>query len=138
MARALAHAPDFRPGKDWAYSNTGYVLLGRIIQKATGHSAHQEIEDRVLRPLGLDQTRWPGTSPTLPRPHAQAYQLFGPGSRVNVTDQIPVDHETLSWVTTTRDENHFFRALLSGRLLGRHRVSASRRGRVRVGRRPHG
>ncbi|MET9372511.1 serine hydrolase domain-containing protein [Streptomyces griseoflavus] len=115
---AMAHEPeDFLPGEGWAYSNTGYVLLDMIIQKATGQSAHQEIENRILRPLGLNQTRWMGTSSTLPRPHAQAYQLFGPGSRVNVTDQIPVDYENLSWVTTTRDENRFLRALLDGRLL---------------------
>ncbi|MFF7359217.1 serine hydrolase domain-containing protein [Streptomyces filipinensis] len=117
VARAVAHAPDFPPGKGWAYSNTGYVLLDMIIQKATGHPAHQEIENRILRPLGLDQTRWNGTSPTLPQPHAQAYQLFGPGSQVDVTDQIPVDHENLSWITTTRDENVFLRALLAGHLL---------------------
>ncbi|MFI6937261.1 serine hydrolase domain-containing protein [Streptomyces sp. NPDC050287] len=115
---AMAHKPeDFEPGEGWAYSNTGYVLLDMIIQKATGRPAHREIEDRILRPLGLDQTRWMGTSSTLPRPHAQAYQLFGPGSRVDVTDQIPVDYENLSWVTTTRDENRFLRALLDGRLL---------------------
>ncbi|MFK0288069.1 serine hydrolase domain-containing protein [Streptomyces sp. NPDC090499] len=117
VARAMAHAPDFPPGEDWAYSNSGYVLLDMIIQKATGQPAHQEIEDRILRALGLDQTRWMGTSPALPRPHAQAYQLFGPRSRVDVTDQIPVDYENLSWVTTTRDENDFLRALLAGRLL---------------------
>lgn len=117
IARAMAHSPDFPPGEGWAYSNTGYVLLGMIIQKTTGHPSHQEIEDRILRPLGLDQTRWMGTSSTLPRPHAQAYQLFGPGSRVDVTDQIPVDYDNLSWVTTTRDENRFLRALLDGRLL---------------------
>ncbi|MFJ3706456.1 MULTISPECIES: serine hydrolase [Streptomyces] len=118
VARVMARAPaGFLPGKGWEYSNTGYVLLGLIIQKATGHAAHLEIEDRILRPLGLDGTRWMGTSPTLPSPHAKAYQLFGPGSRVDVTDQIPVDHESLSWVTTTQDENHFFRALLAGRVL---------------------
>jgi CubicO group peptidase (beta-lactamase class C family) len=43
-----------------------------IIQKATGQPGHQEIEDRILRPLGLDQTLWMGTSPTLRRPHAHA------------------------------------------------------------------
>ncbi|MGW7542567.1 serine hydrolase domain-containing protein [Streptomyces sp. NPDC054770] len=117
VARAMAHAPDFPPGEGWQYSNTGYVLLDMIIQKATGQPAHRAIEDRVLRPLGLDRTRWIGTSPALPRPHAEAYQLFGPGSVVDVTDQIPVDHENLSWVTTTRDENGFLRALLAGRLL---------------------
>jgi D-alanyl-D-alanine carboxypeptidase len=117
VARAMAQAPYFPPGEGWAYSNTGYVLLATIIQKATGQPAHQEIEDRILRPLGLDRTRWTGTSSTLPRPHAKAYQLFGPGSVVDVTDQIPVDYENLSFVTTTRDENRFLRALLAGRLL---------------------
>lgn len=117
LARAMAHALDFPPGKGWAYSNTGYVLLDMVIEKVTRRPAHREIEDRILRPLSLDQTRWGGTSPTLPRPHAQAYQLFGPGARVNVTEQIPVDHQNLSWVTTTRDQNRFFRALLAGRLL---------------------
>lgn len=117
VARAMAHAPDFPPGEGWEYSNTGYVLLDMIIQKATGQPAHQEIEDRILRPLGLDQTRWMGTSPALPRPHAKAYQLFGPDSVVDVTDQIPVDYENLSFATTTRDENGFLRSLLAGRLL---------------------
>lgn len=117
VARAMAHAPDFPPGEGWDYSNTGYVLLDMIIQKATGQPAHQEIEDRILRPLGLDQTRWMGTSPALPRPHAKAYQLFGPDSVVDVTDQIPVDYENLSFATTTRDENGFLRPLLAGRLL---------------------
>ncbi|MCX4780320.1 serine hydrolase domain-containing protein [Streptomyces sp. NBC_01264] len=125
---AMAQKPeDFLPGKGWAYSNTGYVLLDMIIQKATGHPAHQEIENRILRPLGLDQTRWMGTESTLPRPHAQAYQLFGPGSRVDVTDQIPVDHENLSWVTTTRDENRFLRALLDGRLLPARQLAKMKR-----------
>ncbi|MRH89685.1 serine hydrolase [Nocardia sp. SYP-A9097] len=116
VARAMTHAPDFAPGTSWGYSNTGYVLLGMIIQHTTGRPSHQEIEDRILRPLGLDRTRWVGTSPILPDPHARAYQLFGPDSRVDVTDQVPAD-EILAWVTTTRDENRFFRALLAGRLL---------------------
>ncbi|WP_433492925.1 serine hydrolase domain-containing protein [Nocardia grenadensis] len=116
VARAMAHAPVFPPGEGWEYSNTGYILLDMIIQQATGRPAHQEIEDRIVVPLGLDRTLWMGASPTLPSPHARAYQYFGPGSVVDVTDQIPVD-QNLSWVTTTRDENEFFRALLGGRLL---------------------
>ncbi|MFF9765280.1 hypothetical protein ACF1GT_01420 [Streptomyces sp. NPDC014636] len=87
-----------------------------IIQRATGQPAHRESEGRILRPLGIDRTRCTGTSPTLPRPHARAYQLFGPGSVVDVTDRIPAAHEN-SFVTTTRDENGFLRALLAGRLL---------------------
>ncbi|MPY32442.1 beta-lactamase family protein [Streptomyces adustus] len=127
VARAMAHTPDFPPGEGWGYSNTGYVVLGMIIEKVTGRPAHEEIENRVLRPLGLDRTRWLGTSPTLPRPHAQAYQFFGPGSRVDVTDQTPVDHTILSFVTTTRDENEFLRALLAGRLLPARQLAQMKR-----------
>jgi D-alanyl-D-alanine carboxypeptidase len=79
VARAMLHQPDFRPGKGWSYSNTGYVLLGLIIQRVTGHPWHEELRDRILRPFGLDHTFWPGTSPTLPRPHAASYQRFNPG-----------------------------------------------------------
>ncbi|MGW2780252.1 serine hydrolase domain-containing protein [Streptomyces populi] len=127
IARAMAHAPDFPPGGGWEYSNTGYVLLGMIIQQATGLPSHQQIQDRVLRPLGLDRTLWTGTSPTLPPPHARAYQFYGPGSRVDVSDQIPVDHENLSYVTTTRDENVLLRALLAGRLLPARQLAEMKR-----------
>jgi D-alanyl-D-alanine carboxypeptidase len=126
VAGAMAHPPDFPPGAGWAYSNPGYVLLGMVIQRATGHPAHREIEDRVLHPLGLDRTRWTGTSHTLPRPHAEGYQLFGPGSLVDVTDQVAVDHET-SFATTTRDENRFLRALLAGRLLPPRQLAEMKR-----------
>ncbi|GAA4391379.1 serine hydrolase domain-containing protein [Actinomadura verrucosospora] len=127
VARAVAHAPDFAPGEGWAYSNTGYVLLDMVVERVTGRRAHEEIGDRVLRPAGLDRTRWLGTSPSLPRPHARAYQFFGPGARVDVTDQVTVDYGNLSWVTTTRDENRLFRALLSGRLLPARQLAEMRR-----------
>ncbi|MFF0635390.1 serine hydrolase domain-containing protein [Nocardia sp. NPDC004151] len=127
IARAMAHAPDFAPGSSWQYSNTGYILLAEIIQRATGRPAHTEIENRIVTPLGLHGTRWLGDSPTLPEPHARAYQFFGPGSEVDVTDQIALEPENLSWVTTTEDENTFFRALLGGRLLPADRLAEMKR-----------
>ncbi|MFE3187432.1 serine hydrolase domain-containing protein [Nocardia sp. NPDC059240] len=124
VSRALSHAPDFAPGAGWSYSNTGYLLLSMLIERITGRASHREIQDRILTPLAMNRTRWLGTSPTLPDPHATAYQFFGPGAELDVTDQIAVDPETLSWVSTTRDENIFLRALLSGRLLPPHQLAA--------------
>ncbi|MEU4115222.1 serine hydrolase domain-containing protein [Kitasatospora sp. NPDC028055] len=117
--RALRHPPDFRPGADWSYSNTGYVLLGMIIERATGQAWHQEVRDRIVRPLGLAHTSWPGTSPTLPRPHARTYQSFKPGEpAVDVTEQVGVGiNGEAGLVSTTADLDRFFRALLGGRLL---------------------
>ncbi|OUM45772.1 D-alanyl-D-alanine carboxypeptidase, partial [Bacillus pseudomycoides] len=41
----LSLPPDFAPGKGWSYSNTGYVLLGILIEKVTGNSYAEEIEN---------------------------------------------------------------------------------------------
>jgi D-alanyl-D-alanine carboxypeptidase len=125
VARAMRHRPDFRPGEDWGYSNTGYVLLGMVIQRVTGHPWHEEVRDRILRPLGLRHTFFPGTSPTLPRPHAESYQRFRPGEPlVDVTEQVGrLDNGEAGLVSTTADLNRFFRALLGGRLLPRARLA---------------
>ncbi|MEU6005390.1 serine hydrolase domain-containing protein [Streptomyces sp. NPDC047453] len=119
VGRAMRHRPDFQPGKDWNYSNTGYVLLGMIIQRVTGHPWHQEVQDRIVRPLGLKHTFWPGTSPKLPQPHAETYQRFKPGEPpVDVTEQVGSGtNGEAGLVSTTADINRFFRALLGGRLL---------------------
>lgn len=44
------------PGKGWEYSDTGYILLGLIIEKAAGKSFYEEVEKRFLKPLNLDRT----------------------------------------------------------------------------------
>ncbi|MFJ9777081.1 serine hydrolase domain-containing protein [Kitasatospora sp. NPDC101157] len=119
VARAMSHRPDFEPDKEWRYSNTGYVLLGMIIERVTGHPWHAEVRDRIVRPVGLDHTSWPGTSPTLPRPHARTYQAFRADEPlVDVTEQVgPGINGEAGLVSTTADLDRFFRALLGGRLL---------------------
>jgi D-alanyl-D-alanine carboxypeptidase len=42
--------PLFRPGADWSYSNTNYILLGLIVEKATGSTVAEELRRRVLSP----------------------------------------------------------------------------------------
>ena len=45
---------DFEPGSQWAYSNSGYFLLGVIAQKVTGEPYPKALREKVLAPLGLD------------------------------------------------------------------------------------
>nr|BFE77775.1 hypothetical protein GCM10020093_003760 [Planobispora longispora] len=52
VAEAVKRKPGFAPGKDWMYSNTGYLLISMIIEKATGNPWHVEVRDRVSRPSG--------------------------------------------------------------------------------------
>ncbi len=49
---------DFEPGAEgqWNYSNTGYMLLGLIIEEATGKSYEENLKERIFEPLGLEQT----------------------------------------------------------------------------------
>ena len=47
----------FAPGSHGRYSNTNYIALGLVIEKVTGRSYAQELEQRILEPLGLDAHR---------------------------------------------------------------------------------
>ncbi|MEU6858374.1 serine hydrolase domain-containing protein [Glycomyces sp. NPDC046736] len=115
VARAMAHQPDFAPGTGWGYSNTGYVLLDMIIEEATGRPWHQAIEERILEPLGMDRTYLPGEDPSLRDPHANSYEVYPGGERLDVTEVIIPDPG--GYVSTTADVNRFFQALLGGELL---------------------
>jgi CubicO group peptidase (beta-lactamase class C family) len=44
---------DFEPGSRWSYCNTGYTLLGRVVEKVSGKPYGQFLEERILRPLGM-------------------------------------------------------------------------------------
>jgi CubicO group peptidase (beta-lactamase class C family) len=58
----------FRPGTQWAYSNSNFLLLGAIIERKTGRAFTSVVEEEVFRPLGLANTRYevdPSRKPAL-------------------------------------------------------------------------
>jgi CubicO group peptidase (beta-lactamase class C family) len=44
---------DFSPGTKWSYSNSGYILLGMIIEKVTGKSYFRVVRENIFEPLGM-------------------------------------------------------------------------------------
>jgi D-alanyl-D-alanine carboxypeptidase len=109
---ALTHPPADR-GR-FSYSNTNYVLLGLVIKQVTGHSYATEAERRVIAPLSLTGTSFPGSRTSLPSPHGRAYATDG----TDVTDLDPrVAGAAGELVTTLADLDRFYAALLGGRLL---------------------
>ena len=57
LLRRYAGGPlDFEPGTKWSYSNTGYILLGRVVEKVSGENFGDFLNRRILKPLGLKNT----------------------------------------------------------------------------------
>jgi D-alanyl-D-alanine carboxypeptidase len=69
---ARQHDAYFAPGSDFHYSNTNYILLEMIVERATGNAFGDELRRRVLDPLGLTATTLP-TTPDMPEPFAHGY-----------------------------------------------------------------
>ncbi|MFB6892183.1 serine hydrolase domain-containing protein [Kitasatospora sp. NPDC056327] len=117
VAVGVAHAPYFAPGQGWKYSNTNYVLAGMLIGKLTGNSWQSEVDRRIVRPLGLQDTTFPGSGTGLGGPHAHAYAKVAEGpadiTRLNPT----VGDAAGNGISTTADLNRFHAALFGGRLL---------------------
>ncbi len=63
MAGYGTRALDFTPGTRWAYSNTNYVIAGRIIEKVSGKRLDQFITQRIAAPLGLNSLVDTNTAP---------------------------------------------------------------------------
>ncbi|MET9630124.1 serine hydrolase domain-containing protein, partial [Lentzea sp. NPDC006480] len=108
----------FEPGAQHSYSNTNYVVIGLLIEKITGRPYAKAVEQRILKPLRLNDTVLPGNSVDLPGPHAHGYYPDADGKPTDVTRLNP------SWgwaagemISTTRDLDTFLNALLGGKLL---------------------
>ncbi|MGG3647214.1 serine hydrolase domain-containing protein [Bacillus wiedmannii] len=116
----ISMPPDFAPGKSWSYSNTGYVLLGILIEAVTGNSYAEEIENRIIEPLELSNTFLPGNSSVIPgTKHARGYiQLDGASEPKDVTYYNPsMGSSAGDMISTADDLNKFFSYLLGGKLL---------------------
>jgi D-alanyl-D-alanine carboxypeptidase len=61
IAIGTSQPPYFQPGTAWSYSNTNYILLGLIVEKATGSTLEQQLRSRLFQPLGLASTSFPAT-----------------------------------------------------------------------------
>jgi D-alanyl-D-alanine carboxypeptidase len=123
VAVATRHPPLFAPGTDWSYSNTNYVLLGLVVERITRHSLGEELDARIVGPLGLHATSYPvgaGLSGSV----AHGYQGAAPGlpipagRLVDVTTRVsPSAWGAGQLVSDADDLTRFFAALLGGRVL---------------------
>jgi D-alanyl-D-alanine carboxypeptidase len=107
--------PHFAPGEGYgyAYSDTGYVLLGLIIEHRDGRSLHEAYRARILEPLGMRATYLEGYEPHRGPVMAHTYQ--------GDIDTTPI-HGTADWsggglVSDIDDLARFATALFAGELV---------------------
>lgn len=140
LAVSAQYPPLFAPGAEYAYSNTNYVALGLVLEKATGQNVATLLQRRIIRPLGMHDTylATSGVSrdgakladgyepdaehlaPLLPPGVPEGTAFSGParGEHVLVTSLSPAWAWTAgAIVSTPADEQRFLRALASGKLL---------------------
>jgi D-alanyl-D-alanine carboxypeptidase len=107
---------DFDPGARWSYSNTGFILLGRVIEKVSGKSFAEFLSERILKPLEMSETVFD------PKPGqkglATGYTAFALG------EPEPAVREADGWIhaagglyTTPTDLAKWDLALVTGKVL---------------------
>ncbi|GAA2614533.1 serine hydrolase domain-containing protein [Paractinoplanes durhamensis] len=129
IAAAVRHDPLFAPGTAYAYSNTNYIALGLVAEKAGGRTLADLIQQRIAGPLHLTDTYLGtgrstahGYEPAVLPPGTPAGLAFaGPSRPDGYVDTTGINFST-EWaaggiVSTAPDWARFDRALLSGKLL---------------------
>ena len=80
---------DFDPRSRYSYSNTGYLILGRVVEKVSGQPFGLFLNTRIFTPLKLSHTAY-GSVPS-GADAARGYTSFG------LADQIPAEPEAAGW-----------------------------------------
>ncbi|MFC9361476.1 serine hydrolase domain-containing protein [Rhodococcus sp. NPDC057014] len=88
---AFSRPPEFPPGTSYEYSNTNYALLGLVAEKAGGRPLPEQFQERLLGPLGLNQTSLPAADDTaIPDPYSHGY-MYGESAYALVDEPYPAD-----------------------------------------------
>jgi CubicO group peptidase (beta-lactamase class C family) len=96
LAFAVGQPPYYPPGTNWNYAHTNYVILGEALEKITGQSLDQALRERVLDPLGLDNTSGNDGTPAIPEPVLHAFSSER-RQALEVPSDIPFYEESTFW-----------------------------------------
>ncbi len=126
---AFAHEPNFAPGSGWSYSNTNYTVIGLLLQKQTGKTLADLVQQRIAQPLGLKKTYYAAPYATNTGPgYAHGYSL-------SYQDGRRVYRDTATWpigawggaaggiISDQKDLSDFFSGLLGGKLFSHKQLN---------------
>lgn len=124
LERIAKSKPDFEPDTKSQYSNTGYTVLGLIIEKITGKSYREAVQARIASRIGLNDTYVATSAIDVTKGETLAYQHFPAGWR-----QREETHATLLFsggaiVSTPYEMVKFIHALFAGKLVSPESLAA--------------
>jgi D-alanyl-D-alanine carboxypeptidase len=116
MARIAGKPLDFAPGSRWSYSNTGYILLGRVIEVVSRESYRHYVQTHLLDPAGMTHTFTVADEAHLPK---MAIGYRHTNGQIERTSPIS---DTFGWsagflVSTVDDLEKWNRALMHGKIV---------------------
>ncbi len=118
------YPPNFDPGTDYSYCNSGYYLLGMIAEKAGNDTVNQLTKNYLFEPFGMTRTRLTREG-TLESPYTPGYALFDDSNEI-----LNIGNWNFSWdwtagsgVSTVEDLLVFFRNLFLGKILSQETLS---------------
>lgn len=117
--------PYFGPDDDVRYSNSGYILLGLLIEKVEGKPLYKVFDEKIINPLGLTNTLFAGKTP-VPNSIVRGYiDLYSNFNVIESTYYSGWDYYTADGglISTTYDMNVFFRALMNGQIINAHSLN---------------
>jgi CubicO group peptidase (beta-lactamase class C family) len=118
LVALFANEPfDFKPGDQWLYNNSGYFLLGMIIEKVSGKTYGQYLKDELFTPLGLKSTIYCDQAPLI-KHRAQGYALRPDSTFINAEPlSMTQPYAAGSLCSTVTDLAAWTLALSSGKVV---------------------
>jgi len=116
IARFKDKALEFAPGEKYNYSNSGYILLGAIIEKVSGQSYEMFLKENIFQPLKMMNTGYDHHS-TILKDRAAGYCLSNEGLINAVYTDMSIAHAAGSLYTTAEDLYLWDRALYTEKLV---------------------
>ncbi|GIL37270.1 serine hydrolase [Phycicoccus sp. DTK01] len=113
----------FEPGTSFSYSNTNYVVVGLMLQRATHRSVASLLQQRVFRPAGMRDARFPTVGRTFSGPtHLGDYAVLERPYLLDGTSSS-VFSSAGAVVASAADIGSFYRSLMAGRLVSKRSLA---------------
>ncbi len=118
IARFRDKPLDFKPGERFHYSNSGYFLLGAVIEKLSGKSYEAFLKEAIFEPLGMKDTGYDHAATLLPA-RASGYNLNDSGLTNAAYLDMTQPYSAGSLYSTVEDLARWDRALRDGKLISK-------------------